>query len=81
MRRRLCAALVLLAAGVAQSGFLLAGQYAYYSFPAAAPSQPTTWAVTALAGDPDIYVGVWPPLQQRYRPTVATHTWAAFSDR
>jgi hypothetical protein len=69
-----------LAAGVAQSGFLLAGQYAYYSFPAAAPSQPTTWAVTALAGDPDIYVGVWPPLQQRYRPTVATHTWAAFSD-
>ena len=31
--------------------------------------------MTALSGDPDVYIGVWRPLAQRYRPTTALYTW------
>jgi hypothetical protein len=73
-------AVVAIAPGIAQSGLLAAGQYAYFSF--AAPSQQlsTTWTVTALTGDPDIYISQWPPLQRRLRPTVTSYTWKGEND-
>jgi hypothetical protein len=68
-------AVVALAPGVAASGLVAAGQYAYYSFAAPNPALTLTWTLTALGQDPDIYIGVWRPLAQRYRPTVAASTW------
>jgi len=73
-------AVVSIAPGIAQSGVLAAGQYMYFSFAAPTPSFSTTWTVTALTGDPDIYIAKWPPLSRRSRPTVVSYTWKGEND-
>jgi hypothetical protein len=73
-------AVVSIAPGIAQSGVLAAGQYMYFSFAAPTPSFSTTWTVTALTGDPDIYIAKWPPLSRRLRPTVVFYTWKGEND-
>lgn len=75
-------AVVSLQAGVAVSNFLAVGQYAYYSFSASDRLKPTTWSVTSLAGNPNIYISQWKPLQQRWRPTknAGQYTWSGSAD-
>jgi hypothetical protein len=73
-------AVISIAPGIAQSGVLSAGQYMYFSFAAPVPQFSTTWTVTALTGDPDIYISKWPPLSRRFRPTVVSYTWKGEND-
>jgi hypothetical protein len=41
--------------------------YNYYSFPVVDPGNDVAFALTASAGDPDIYIGVW--RSATYRPS------------
>ena len=57
-----------LADGVSLVGTLPRGGANYYSFSVPTPGYDISFALTALANDPDIYVSQWPPNQPLMRP-------------
>ena len=69
--------------GLAAAGLLAQNGWAYWSYTVADPSQPLTvnFVLTARAGDPDMYIAVWPPGAPRYRPSDAPggSTWQGLS--
>jgi hypothetical protein len=65
-----------LIAGIPATGFVSAGSYAYFNFTPSTPDN-FTIAVTALSGDPDVYVSATNPAPNQ---GAGNYTWAAASD-
>lgn len=51
-----------------------AGVYDYYYLSVLSPDADVTFSLTALAGDPDLYVAVWS--DPTFRPTAGNSTWS-----
>jgi len=69
-------AVVQLANGIAQSGIVagLGTYYTYYYVSVDGPGADVTLSLTALAGDPDMFVDVWK--SPSYRPSTTSWKWA-----
>lgn len=66
-------AVVQLANGISQTSSVPRGSYAYYYVSVPTPGTDVTFALTALSGDPDIYVDVWK--SPTYRPSETSWKW------
>lgn len=66
-------AVVQLANGIAQTSSVARGSYAYFYVAVPSPGTDVTFALTALSGDPDIYVDVWK--SPTYRPSETSWKW------
>jgi len=67
-----------LAEGRPAIGLLPPSGYGYYSYLWNNPRSGTvSFTATAMAGDPDLYMSVWPPTAPSFRPSVGFYTWKA----